>query len=58
VPTLQATRFGLSESQRDAFIATYGHDIRSWSGYPVHREIRELSTTSALLREGNTSALA
>ena len=40
-------------SQRDAFIAAYGHDIRSWDGYPVLREIRELSTTSALLRDAH-----
>ena len=44
VPTLQGTRFGLSEPERDAFIAAYGHDIRGWDGYPVLREIRELST--------------
>jgi aminoglycoside phosphotransferase (APT) family kinase protein len=29
-PTLQATRFWLREDQRDAFIAAYGDDIRSW----------------------------
>jgi hypothetical protein len=56
VPTLQATRFGLPEDQRDAFIAAYGHDIRSWDGYPVLREIRELSTLSALLRDGHLDA--
>ena len=58
VPTLQGTRFGLPEPQRDAFIAAYGHDIRTWDGYPVLREIRELSTTSALLREGNANEVA
>jgi aminoglycoside phosphotransferase len=58
VPTLQATRFGLPEPQRDAFIATYGHDIRTWDCYPVLHEIRELSTTSALLREGNANEVA
>ena len=35
IPTLQASRFGLPEHERDAFIAAYGHDIRSWPGYPV-----------------------
>jgi aminoglycoside phosphotransferase (APT) family kinase protein len=58
VPTLQATRFGLPEDQRDAFIAAYGRDIRSWSGYPVLRDIRELSTTSALLRDGHVNETA
>lgn len=53
VPTLQATRFGLPEDQRDAFIAAYGQDIRSWDGYPVLRNIRELSTLTALLRDGH-----
>lgn len=55
VPTLQGIRFGLPEPERDAFIAAYGHDIRGWDGYPVLHEIRELSTTSALLREGNAN---
>jgi hypothetical protein len=58
IPTLQAPRFGLPEDQRDAFIAAYGHDIRSWDGYPVLRDIRELSTTSALLRDGHIDPAA
>jgi aminoglycoside phosphotransferase len=58
IPTLQGTRFGLSETQRGAFVAAYGHDIRSWDGYAVLHEIRELSTTSALLREGNANEVA
>lgn len=53
IPTLQGTRFGLPGDQRDAFITAYGHDIRSWDGYPVLRDIRELSTLSALLRDGH-----
>jgi aminoglycoside phosphotransferase (APT) family kinase protein len=58
IPTLQGTRFGLPEDQRDAFIAAYGHDIRPWPGYPVLHDIRELSTTSALLRDGHANAVA
>jgi aminoglycoside phosphotransferase (APT) family kinase protein len=58
VPTLQGTRFGLPEPQRDAFIAAYGHDIHNWDGYPILREIRELSTTTALLNEGNANEVA
>ena len=55
IPTLQAPRFGLPKGQRDAFIAANGYDIRSWDGYLVLRDIRELSTTSALLRDGHTN---
>jgi Phosphotransferase enzyme family len=58
VPTLQASRFGLPEHQRNAFIAAYGRDIRSWAGYPVLRDIRELSTISALLRDGHVNEIA
>jgi aminoglycoside phosphotransferase (APT) family kinase protein len=58
VPTLQAPRFGLPEAQRDAFISAYGQDIRSWDGYPVLRDIRELSTMSALLRDGHVDPAA
>jgi aminoglycoside phosphotransferase (APT) family kinase protein len=50
IPTLQASRFGLPASERDAFIAAYGHDIRRWSGYRVLLAMRELSTMTALLR--------
>ena len=58
VPTLQAPRFGLPADERDAFIAAYGQDIRSWDGYPVLRDIRELSTLTALLRDGHASDAA
>jgi hypothetical protein len=58
IPTLQAPRFGLPKDERDAFIAAYGHDIRSWSGYPILLEIRELSTLSALLRDGHSDSAA
>jgi hypothetical protein len=47
-----------SEDQRDTFIGAYRHDIRSWSGYPILREIRELSTLSALLRDGHIDPAA
>ncbi len=58
IPTLQAPRFGLPEHERDAFIAAYGHDIRGWSGYPVLRDIRELSTITALLRDAHLDPAA
>jgi hypothetical protein len=58
IPTLQAPRFGLSEDLRDAFITAYGFDIRSWEGYPVLHEMRELSTLSAILRDGHADRSA
>jgi hypothetical protein len=58
IPTLQAPRFGLREDERNAFIASYGRDIRSWDGYPVLRDIRELSTLSAILRNAHADAAA
>ncbi len=58
IPTLQASRFGLPEDQRDAFIAAYGQDIRSWDGYLVLHDVRELSTLTALLRDGHLDAAA
>lgn len=58
IPTLQGTRFGLPAAQRDAFITAYGHDIRSWDGYQVLLDMRELSTTSALLRDGHGNPAA
>jgi Ser/Thr protein kinase RdoA (MazF antagonist) len=56
IPTLQAPRFGLPAGQRDAFITAYGHDIRSRDGYQVLHDIRELSTLTALLRDGHVEA--
>ena len=56
IPTLQARRFGLPEAERDAFVAAYGRDIRTWAGYPVLRDIRELSTLAALLRDSHAGA--
>ena len=58
IPTMQGVRFGLPDAQRDAFVAAYGHDIRSWDGYQVLRDIRELSTISALLRDGHVDTEA
>jgi aminoglycoside phosphotransferase len=56
IPTVQGVRFGLCEAERDAFVAAYGYDIRDWDGYEILREIRELSTITALLRDGHADA--
>jgi hypothetical protein len=45
-------------TERDAFVAAYGRDIRAWEGYPVLTEMRELSTVSAILRDGHTDPVA
>jgi aminoglycoside phosphotransferase (APT) family kinase protein len=58
IPTLQARRFGLPDDEREAFITAYGHDIRTWPGYPVLRDIRELSTLTALLRNAHLDPAA
>jgi aminoglycoside phosphotransferase len=55
IPTVQGVRFGLPEAQCDAFLTAYGYDIRSWDGYQTLRAIRELSTISALLRDGHAN---
>lgn len=55
IPTLQGVRFGLPEAQCEAFLTTYGYDIRSWDGYQILRAIRELSTINALLRDGHAN---
>jgi Ser/Thr protein kinase RdoA (MazF antagonist) len=49
-PTFTAERFGLAGEARDAFAEAYGYDLRSWSGWPLLREMRELSTLSALIK--------
>ncbi|GAA0365816.1 aminoglycoside phosphotransferase family protein [Microbispora corallina] len=56
VPTLQGARFGLSDDQRAGFVQAYGHDVRDWAGYPVLRDIRELQTLTAVLRNAHRDA--
>jgi aminoglycoside phosphotransferase (APT) family kinase protein len=53
VPTLQGVRFGLTDGQRAAFVRAYGYDAREWPGYSVLRDIRELQTLTAVLRNGH-----
>lgn len=46
VPTaVQQERFGLSIDAYRSFATAYGFDVRSWSGYPILRRIRELAIT-------------
>ena len=58
IPTLQGARFGVAEEQRTAFCEMYGYDARDWEGYPVLRDMRELRTLTAVLRNGHRDARA
>lgn len=50
VITYQGTRYGRSQADLDEFTAAYGWDVRTWPGYPLLRDIRDLHTLSAPLR--------
>ena len=60
VPTAVACeRFRLSEEHYREFADTYGFDVRTWAGYPVLREIRELTMTTWLMQNvGESAAVA
>ena len=49
-PTYAAVRFGLPAATVDRFAGAYGYDLRCWPGFPALREMRELSTLTALVR--------
>ncbi len=51
--TATLRRLAPSEKYKIFVSVLTGHDIRSWHGYPVLRDIRELSTLTALLRDGH-----
>ncbi|RBQ13866.1 aminoglycoside phosphotransferase family protein [Spongiactinospora rosea] len=53
VPTLQGARFGYTAAQRAEFCRSYGHDVREWEGYAVLRDMRELRTLTAVLRNAH-----
>jgi aminoglycoside phosphotransferase (APT) family kinase protein len=51
LPTsIAVQRYGLPEEQYREFAATYGFDVRTWDGYPVLREIRELTMTTWIMQ--------
>jgi Ser/Thr protein kinase RdoA (MazF antagonist) len=60
MPTsIAVQRYGLPEEQYQEFAATYGFDVRSWPGYPVLREIRELTMTTWIMQNvGESPAIA
>ena len=60
VPTAVACeRFRLSQEYYREFADTYGFDVRTWAGYTVLREIRELTMTTWLMQNvGESAAVA
>ncbi|MDP9850203.1 aminoglycoside phosphotransferase family protein [Streptosporangium lutulentum] len=58
IPTLQGIRFGLTERQRSNFSEAYGYDATRWEGYPVLRDMRELQTLTAVLRNAHRDRTA
>ncbi|GIH79464.1 phosphotransferase enzyme family protein [Planobispora longispora] len=58
IPTLQGVRFGLTGGQRAGFSRAYGHDLTAWQGYPVMRDMRELQTLTAVLRNAHRDPVA
>jgi Ser/Thr protein kinase RdoA (MazF antagonist) len=52
-------RYGQSEKHYREFANTYGFDVRAWAGYPVLREIRELTMTTWIMQNiGESPAVA
>lgn len=51
LPTsIAVQRYGLPEQRYQEFAATYGFDVRTWDGYPVLREIREVTMTTWIMQ--------
>ncbi|WP_433497274.1 phosphotransferase enzyme family protein [Sphaerimonospora sp. CA-214678] len=51
IPTLVSwERFGLPDIRYRAFSNAYGFDVRSWPGYTVLRDVRELTMTTWLMQ--------
>jgi Ser/Thr protein kinase RdoA (MazF antagonist) len=52
-------RYGRPEHQYREFAAAYGFDVRTWPGYPVLREVRELTMTTWIMQNiGESAAVA
>jgi aminoglycoside phosphotransferase (APT) family kinase protein len=52
-------RYGRPEAQYREFADAYGFDVRGWEGYPVLREIRELTMTTWIMQNiGESAAVA
>jgi aminoglycoside phosphotransferase (APT) family kinase protein len=52
-------RYGLPEKEYREFAGAYGFDVRTWTGYPVLREVRELTMTTWIMQNvGESRAIA
>lgn len=52
MPTaIAVAHYGRTEGQYREFTAAYGFDVRIWEGYPVLREIREMTMTTWLMQK-------
>jgi Ser/Thr protein kinase RdoA (MazF antagonist) len=59
LPTAIATkRYGLHEERYRQFADAYGFDVRGWAGYPVLREVRELTMTTWIMQNVGGSPAA
>ena len=59
LPTAIAVeRYGLAEERYEEFAVVYGFDVRGWPGYPVLREIRELTMTTWIMQNIGQSPAA
>jgi len=59
LPTaIACERYGLPEERYQEFAAAYGFDIRTWTGYPVLREIRQLTMTTWIMQNVRESPAA
>jgi Ser/Thr protein kinase RdoA (MazF antagonist) len=57
MPTaVAAERYGLPEERYEQFAAAYGFDVRDWAGYPVLREVRQLTMTTWIMQNAGESA--
>ena len=51
LPTsIAVQRYGFPEERYQEFAAAYGFDVRRWDGYPVLREIREVTMTTWIMQ--------
>jgi Ser/Thr protein kinase RdoA (MazF antagonist) len=51
-------RYGLAEASYQEFASAYGFDVRGWTGYPLLREVRELTMTTWIMQNTGESAAA
>lgn len=59
LPTAIAVeRYGLAEERYQQFATTYGFDVRTWPGYPILREIREVTMTTWIMQNIGESPAA